>query len=61
MFSSVSLKTTLVSAQECVCAPLGLLVLGAIKALRSCQWMWGLSAAVATAEGFYKPDTQLRM
>lgn len=60
MFSSVSVKITLVSAQECV-PPWDSWFWGAIEALRSCQWMWGLSAAVATAEGFYKPDTQLGM
>lgn len=34
---------------------------GIIEALRSCKLMLKTSAAVATAEGFYKSDTQLGM
>lgn len=57
MFSSLSLKITLVTAQEHI------RLHGApgsgetIKALRSWKWMPGPSAAVATAEDIYKPDT----
>lgn len=50
MFSSVSVKITLVSAQECV-PPWDSWFWGAIEALRSCQW-------VGTVKRFYTSDSE---